>query len=166
MHTCVCSCPGARSNIQCVLTEMCLASGNQRETRASDRIVGGPLVGLGAYSNSYRCRRRRRPTTSTRQLASGTKLKRNATQPNALTTSMICWRVRPNFTDSASDSLATGRSRMLYELSRWLSRRFSCGPWVLSADKRSRSVRWCSWHSRCQAMCLMFRRTKPIGQHN
>lgn len=81
--------------------------------------------------------------------AAGSKLKRHdAAQRrgniDALTTSIICWSVRPNFTDSASDSLATGRSRMLYELSRWFSRRFSCGPWVLSAcvcrgQKNSRS---------------------------
>lgn len=46
----------------------------------------------------------------------------------ALTTSMICCSVRPNFTSSGSDSLATGRSKTLYGPSRLLSSRFSCGP--------------------------------------
>ena len=45
-----------------------------------------------------------------------------------LTTSMICMSVMPKLTWIGSDSLATGRSSVLYLSSRWCSSRFSCGP--------------------------------------
>lgn len=45
-----------------------------------------------------------------------------------LTTSMICCSVSPNFSTTASDSLATGLSRFLYDLMRSLMSLRSCGP--------------------------------------
>ena len=45
-----------------------------------------------------------------------------------LTTSMICCSVSPNFSTTASDSLATGLSRFLYDLMRSLMSLLSCGP--------------------------------------
>ena len=44
------------------------------------------------------------------------------------TTSMICIKVRPKLTTTGSDSLATGRSNVLYFSSKFVSNRFSLGP--------------------------------------
>ena len=49
---------------------------------------------------------------------------------------MICCRVRPNLSTRASDSLATGRSRLLYFVMRSFINRRSCGPLHTPAKKR------------------------------